>query len=417
MPKPASKKTHKHLRLSDLRGLAQLATQATAGVTNVAEGVHQSIWNTLGFSGGTEPGRTGGITGLVYKGVHGVTRLVGGGVDAALGGLESVFSSANDDTTENPKREAILAALNGVMGDRLMADESPFAIPMTFRLKGQVMDLNNPPPGAEVTGKILVLIHGLCMNDRQWRTTRDGRVVDHGEDLAAALGCSPISVRYNSGLHISDNGRDLSAKLEQLVTRWPVPVEELSVVAHSMGGLLIRSAHHAATQEKLRWPDTLKNIVFLGTPHQGAPLEQAGNWVDTILASTPYTAPFAKLGHLRSPGITDLRYGSLVAEDRQDCDRFEQAPDLREVVPLPEGVACFAVAATTASEPGFLANRMIGDGLVPVDSALGRHDEERRDLGLSAEATKIEYRTNHLGLLSSPDVTHQMVRWLTSDPT
>jgi len=417
VPKPLAKRTLTHLRLSDLRGIAQLATRATAGVTDVVEGVHQSVRDTLGFSGGTEPGRTGGITGLVYKGVRGATHLVGSGVDAALGGLESVFISADDDTIETPEREAVLAALNGVMGDRLWASGNPFATPMSLRLRGRALDPQSPAFMAEVAGKILILIHGLCMNDLQWRTRRDGRVVDHGEDLAAAFGYCPVSVRYNSGLHISDNGCELSAELEQLITHWPVPVEELSVVAHSMGGLLIRSAHHTATTEKLRWPEKLKNIVFLGTPHHGAPLEQAGNWIDIILGSTPYTAPFARLGHLRSAGITDLRFGHLLDEDWQGRDRFEHAPDNRKVVPLPEGVACFAVAATTASEPGFLANRLIGDGLVPVDSALGRHDEESRDLGFSAGAQKIEYGMNHLGLLSSPDVAQQMVRWLTPDPT
>jgi hypothetical protein len=381
------------------------------------EGVHQSVWSTLGFSGGGDPGRTGGITGRVYKSVVGVTHLVGRGVGAALAGLESLVRSEHDAPVETPERETILAAINGVMGDRLEADDNPFAMRMTLRCRGETLDLEDLHSTPDPTGKILILIHGLCMNDLQWRTEHDGRVVDHGEELAAALGYFPVSVRYNSGLHISDNGRQLAARLEHLVTRWPVPVEELSVVAHSMGGLLIRSAHHVAALEHLRWPKHLQNIVFLGTPHHGAPLEQAGNWIDFILRTTPYTAPFAALGQWRSTGITDLRYGHLLDEDWRGQDRFARAPDSRRVVPLPDGVACFSVAATTASEPGFLANRLIGDGLVPVDSALGRHSDARRDLGLPGGAQKIEYRMNHLGLLSSPAVTRQIVRWLTPDPT
>ncbi len=111
---------------------------------------------------------------LVYKSIRGVTRLVGSGVDAALARAgEPSVRFANDDTTsKHPEREAVLAALNGVMGDRLLADNNPFAIPMTLRSWGQVMDLNNPPPVPEATGKILVLIHGLCMNDLQWRTNQ-----------------------------------------------------------------------------------------------------------------------------------------------------------------------------------------------------------------------------------------------------
>jgi pimeloyl-ACP methyl ester carboxylesterase len=212
-------------------------------------------------------------------------------------------------------------------------------------------------------------------------------------------------------LHTSQNGRELSARLEQMVTQWSTPIEELTVVAHSMGGLLIRSAFHYAKQEALRWPGHLKNIVFLGTPHHGAPLEQAGNWVDVILSSTPYTAPFARLGRLRSAGITDLRYGHVLDEDWHGHDRFHRKPDNRQVVPLPEGVACYTVAATRAAKRGALANRLIGDGLVPLNSALGQHDDARRNLMFASQ--RIDYRMNHTELLSSPEVTRQIVQWLT----
>lgn len=413
MTEPLPKTPLTHLRLSDLRGIAQLATQATEGVTGIVEGVHQSVWSTLGVSGGREPGQTGGITGAVYRGIRGVTQLVGTSVDSVLARLEGLTDFGDDSRIETPKREAILAALNGVMGNRLLADNNPFATPMSLRYLGEPLDWQAPPSMPETTGKVLVLIHGLCMNDLQWHTQNEGRVVDHGEAVVEALAYTPVSVRYNSGLHTSENGRELAAILEQLVTHWPVAVEELTVLAHSMGGLLIRSAIHAATRDGLRWPDLLKNIVFLGTPHHGAPLEKAGNWVDVMLGSTPFTAPFATLGELRSAGITDLRFGNLLDEDWQGRDRFDHTPDIRQVVPLPDGVACFTVAATTASERGFMADRLIGDGLVPVPSALGEHGEEDRDLGLSTSSQCIQYGVNHLELLSSPAVTRQILQWLT----
>ncbi len=412
MSKPTSFDPLKHLRVSDLRGLARLATQATKGVTGIVEGVHQSVWSTLGFPGGDQPGRTGGITGAVYGNIRSITQLVGQGVDAGLARLESLVDFDDESEIESPQREAVLAALNGVMGDRLLADDNPFATPMTLRYRGEVLDWQTPPSMPEATGKILVLIHGLCMNDLQWHTHNEGRVVDHGEAVAVALAYTPISVRYNSGLHTSENGRELAARLEELVTHWPVAVEELTVLAHSMGGLLIRSAIHAANREGMSWPDHLMNIVFLGTPHHGAPLEKAGNWVDVVLGSTPYTAPFTKLGALRSAGITDLRYGHLLEEDWQGRDRFEHSPDTRQVVPLPEGVACYTVAATTASRRGFMADRLIGDGLVPVASALGEHKETGRALGFSESSRCIQYGMNHLELLSSPAVTRQILLWL-----
>lgn len=408
---PTFKNPLKHLRASDIRGIARLVAQATTSVTHITEGVHQSVWSTMGVPGGKAPGQTGGITGLVYRSIHAVTQLLGKGADTTLAKLQPLFESADDPNPGTPQREAVLAALNGVMGDRLVASNNPFATPMTLRYRGETLNGQASSPMPEATAKILLLIHGLCMNDLQWRTRHKEQVVDHGEALAAALNYTPVYLRYNSGLHTSRNGRELSVRMEQMVAHWPLPIEELTVVAHSMGGLLIRGAFHYAKQESLRWPGHLKNIVFLGTPHHGAPLEQAGNWVDVILGSTPYTAPFAKIGHLRSAGITDLRYGNVLDEDWHGRNRFDRKPDNRQVVPLPEGVACHTVAATTATQIT-LANRLIGDGLVPLRSALGQHDDPRRNLAFAKASQWIAYPMNHFELLSSPKVTQRMVEWL-----
>jgi hypothetical protein len=404
-----------HLRASDIRGIAQLAIQATAGVTRITEGVHRSVLATLGIAGDTVPGRTRGITGLVYRTVHAVTQGVGFSVDKLLAALHVVFASNEGGKPETPQRAAVLAALNGVMGDRLIATNNPLASTMSFRYSNDVLNCQALPPLYAPAGKILLLIHGLCMTDLRRHAQRQGQASDHGATLATALGYTPVYLHYNSGLHISHNGRELSARLEQLLTHWPATLEELSVVAHSMGGLLIRSAVHYARQAGLRWPDRLKSIVFLGTPHHGAPLERAGNWVDTILAGTPYTQPFSALGKLRSAGITDLRYGHVLDEDWHGHDRFEPKPDARQCVPLPNGVACYTVAATTAAKRSTLANRLIGDGLVPLHSALGHHDDARRKLNFAPASQWIAYRTGHLDLLSSPEVTRQMAQWLTPE--
>jgi len=414
--KPPSRKPLKHLHSSDLRGVVQLATQATAGVTRIAEGVHQSVFDSLGIPGGKTPGQTRGITGLVYKSVHGVTRLVGKSVDALLARLQPALDVAEDAQAGSPQRAAVLAALNGVMGDHLLETHSPFATPMTLRYQGAALNWEALPPMPQATGKVLLLIHGLCMNDLQWQSQQEGQGVDPGRVLADKLGYAPVYVRYNSGLHTSQNGHELSDLVEQLMVHWPIPIQEITVLAHSMGGLLIRSAHYYARQEGLRWPSRLKNIVFLGTPHHGAPLERAGNWVDVILSRTPYSAPFAKLGQLRSAGITDLRWGNVLDADWQGHDRFARKPDDRQVLALPAGVVCYAVAATTASQRSALADRLIGDGLVPLHSALGQHDDPPRTLAFAPTAHWIAYRTSHMALLSSPAVTEKIVQWLTPTP-
>lgn len=416
MTKPPSKNPLQHLRSSDLRGIVQLATQATAGVTRIAEGVHQSVFDRLGVTGGKMPGQTGGITGLVYKSVHGVTQLLGKGVETLLARLQPALDAAEDAQPGSPQRAAVLAALNGVMGDHLLESHSPFAYPMTVRYQGEALNWQALPALPDDTGKVLLLIHGLCMNDLQWHTQQNGHGVDHGATLAATLGYTPVYLRYNTGLHTSQNGHELSTQLEQLLTLWPTPIKEITVLAHSMGGLLIRSAFYYAKQEGLRWPGRLKSIVFLGTPHHGAPLERAGNWVDRVLASTPYSAPFAQLGQLRSAGITDLRWGNVLDADWQGHDRFQRKPDDRQALALPEGVACYAVAATTAAKRSTLADRLVGDGLVPLPSALGQHKDPRRNLVFANSSQWIAYRTSHMALLSRPEVTEKIVQWLRPVP-
>ncbi|MGP1683497.1 MAG: DUF7379 domain-containing protein, partial [Giesbergeria sp.] len=251
-------------------------------------------------------------------------------------------------------------------------------------------------------------VHGLCMNDLQW--LRAGH--DHGAHLAQTLGYTPVYVRYNTGLHTSINGRELAERIETLLADWPVPVQELSVLVHSMGGLVVRSAFQQAVQGGRQWPGQLRKLVFLGTPHHGAALERAGNWVDVILGSTPWSRPFARLGHLRSAGITDLRYGHVQDVDWQGHDRFRKRPDTRHPLPLPDGVACYTVAAALAGERSPLAERLVGDGLVPLASALGQHKQAAYTLVFPESHQQVVYGVGHMALLENTQVAQQLVRWL-----
>ncbi len=402
------------LRTADVRGAARLATQATAQVARIVEGVHQSVLGTMGLPGGAESGRTRGLTGLVYRSIHGVTRLVDASVQAALAQLEALGVGAAAQAPDSPERDAFLAALNGVMGDRLQADGNPLALDMQLRQGGQALDLPALHAAGAVTGKVLVLVHGLCMNDRQWQ--RAGH--DHGAHLAQALGYTPVYVFYNTGLHIADNGRTLAGRIDALLADWPVPVQELCVLGHSMGGLVARSACHHAAQAGQAWLAQLRRLVCLGTPHHGAPLERAGQWVQVLLGSTPYSRPFVRLARLRSAGITDLRYGHVCGAEGQPQGhkRAQGCTDTRPPTPLPAGVACYTVAAALASRRSPLAERLVGDGLVPLRSALGQHDEPAHRLGFAADHQHVVWKTGHLDLLCSPAVAEQLEQWLQTPP-
>ncbi|NTU78823.1 MAG: alpha/beta hydrolase [Chloroflexales bacterium] len=393
---------------ADVHGVGRLAVEATLGITNLVEAMHQTILRLPWIIGAPIDGPTGGITGLVYTSIRGITQLVGGSLDAVLTPLIPLAR----ERRPSPEHEAMLSALNGVLGDYLAANANPLALPMLLRQGGQPLDLadpaladDSPPPG----GKILLMVHGLCLNDRHW--SRGGH--DHGAALAADLGYTPVYLHYNTGLHISANGRAFADVIEALVRRWPTPVEELTIVAHSMGGLVSRSAWHYAAAAGHAWPRHLRSLVFLGTPHHGAPLERGGNWLNLLLGVSPYTAAFTRLGNIRSAGITDLRYGNLLDEDWEGHDRFAHVGDKRQPVPLPDSVRCYAVAATTGKAPGDLSDKLIGDGLVPVSSALGHHHDPHMALSFPESRQWVGYAMNHMELLDRPEVYAQLRQWLT----
>ncbi len=373
--------TRRHWHAADLRAAARLASEGTAGLVDLVEAVHARIVSLP--APGAIPERTRGITGFVYQAVRGVTRGVGGSVDKLLGWLAPVVAGTAP-TLPSPEREAVVAALNGVLGDHLAATANPLATPMALRPAGT--------PGS----RVLVLLHGLCMHDGQWQ--RNGH--DHGAWLAQQAGWTPVYLRYNSGLPILENGRLLATQLDDLARTWPQPIERLALLGHSMGGLVARSAIHSARHDGLAWGAQVTDLVCLGSPHWGAPLERAGHGVDRLLQATPllsrYSAPFARLGQLRSAGITDLRHGL----------------DL----PLPGGVRCHAVAASLGrSSPDLkqhLPARLLGDGLVPVRSALGQHRDPAHDLGFAPERCLLVPGTSHLDLLDSRPVAQQLARWL-----
>jgi pimeloyl-ACP methyl ester carboxylesterase len=404
-------KTPPSNHITDQRGGSRLAEYGVTRITDLVKALHGEIARVPGAIGGPRVGgAVEGITALVYDSIRSVTRAVGGGIDRALGAVAPALGQIES----SPLREALLSALNGVLGDYLAASGNPLVIPMCLRRHGQplvptreVLAAAYPAP----SGHLLLLVHGLCMNDLGWR--RKGH--DHGAVLAHEIHASRIDLLYNSGLHVSTNGHSMAQLLEALEAAWPVPVQEITILAHSMGGLVARSAHHAAQCEGLVWAAKLRRMVFLGTPHHGAPLERGGHWIDLLLEQTPFTAPFARLGKIRSAGITDLRQGLVRDEEWQGRDRFAGRALPRRGLPLPADVQCFAVAATSGTPDDPVRHTLLGDGLVPVPSALGEHRNPRLALSFLPQHRWIAHGCNHLDLLSSAEVCQRLRAWLVAE--
>jgi len=376
---------------SDLRGVTRLAVDATVGVTDLVEKVHHTIQLGHAPLGPSRASKTAGLTGFIYRSIRGTTRLIGRGLDAGLAPAIALLPESTSNTT----RDALVSAINGVYGDRLAETANPLATSMSLRYQGALLDPSQPDD--TVTGandKILLFVHGLCLNDGHW--TRGG--VNHGGSLASELGYTPLYLRYNSGQSISANGRQLAGMLESLVQNWPAASCELAIAGHSMGGLVARSACHYGQLAGHEWMNQLHSLVSIGTPHHGAPLERGGNWINFAMDLSPYAAPFTRIADNRSAGIADLRHGNITDDDQ-------------EFVPLPADVDCYAIAGTLAKQPGRIHQRLIGDGLVPIDSAFGYSDDPARTLEFPKSHQWLLHETGHIELLRRPEVYAQLRNW------
>ncbi|MFO8232421.1 MAG: hypothetical protein R6U20_07125 [Longimonas sp.] len=386
-----------HLHPSDIRALTQLLSDAVVGGTDVTEAVHAAIAERVGIRWiERDEERMGGISGLVYRSVRGITNGVARVSDRILHHTEPLL---DDTRSSSRERDAVIAILNGVLGDYLTAMGNPLAMPMQLRRKGQPLTLQSHLVAQalpDASPYLVVWIHGLCMNDVQW--TRSGH--DHATAAERDLPVTSIMARYNTGLHISTNGKTMATLLERLLEACPQPVERLALIGHSMGGLVARSALHYATEQGLRWPHQLTTLVCLGAPHHGAPLERGGGWIDYLLGASTVSAPLARLGKIRSDGITDLRYGYLRDADWRRLDAQQVGQDTRTPTPFPEHIWPYLMAASTGARQGDLKDRVLGDGLVPLDSALGRHPDPDLALNVPHEQQWVGYDMNHFDLLS-----------------
>ncbi len=425
-----------------LRGTARLAFDTVDGVSYIVEGLYRNI--AAAPAPWSEPleGPANGLVGFVHEAIR---RVNGATRDAAEWLLKPVSHRIDRAWPPGPHREAAIAALNGVCGDHLERTGNTLAIPMQLRVF--LPDAALPEPeaeGAPVEGKarktpfghlfetekrpvvlhpepaafsepafspgphLLVAVHGLCMNDRAW--TAHGH--NHIQMLADAGGYTPVYVLYNSGRHVSTNGRELCTQLARLLDAWPVPVESITVVGFSMGGLVARSALHIAQQEHEPWLERVDKVAYVGAPHHGAVMERGGYKLQKSVANIPYTAPLSSLGRVRSDGITDLRHGNVLDDDWQHHDEHEDDADHRRPAPLVRGIDHYAIAATLSKHSGQRIGRLLGDGLVHPSSATGRHRDPAFDLAFPEQHTRILYGLGHLAMLRDPRVAEQLGAWL-----
>lgn len=339
---------------------------------------------------------------VIVNSIYTTIRHSGGGLLAVAALAEPHIAAAvNTSVAVPPGRlsSRVRSALNAVVGDHLSNSANPLAISMGFYAAGHPIPLTAnglhthlPNPG----NRLCLFIHGLGCNEHDWRrasTAADAPSQDYGQRLHAELGYTPLYLRYNTGLTVADNGQQLARQLQKLLAVYPQPVDELVLIGHSMGGLVARSACQQASAENLPWLNLTRMVICLGSPHQGAPLEQLGHVVTAVLHRSNMTAPLGKIANARSAGIKNLRYGLRAIS--------YQPP----TTPASPGIALRFIGANLTKNADHPLGHFLGDGLVTLGSATAPH------LGGDVDAIRLG-GLHHMALLNEPRVYQQIKQWL-----
>jgi pimeloyl-ACP methyl ester carboxylesterase len=392
-----------------VQGTARLTFDSITGITNTVERMHETIArHPLPWSAQPDrPSRAHGVIAAgVYTSIRGINNTLGAVVDRSIG----LVPDAAGETHLTSRAIRTIAALNGAFGDHLEATGNPLATTMCLMTPQHPLPRDREALAAampQASPHLVVLVHGLSLSELSW--SRNGAFCI-GQRLHEEQDVTPLYLRYNTGRHISTNGQEFAQQLEQLCAAWPVPIESLSLIGHSMGGLVIRSACWYAAKSESSWLSQLQRVVCLGTPHHGSVVAKAGHSLNAAMQSIPYTEPLA-FGERRSAGIKDLRHGDLLDEDWRDYHPDESRPDTREVVPLLPNVEYYFAAATLGRHRHDPMGRVLGDLLVRLDSATGSHRDDLRHLNIKAENCRVFHEKNHFDLLDDARVQQQVLDW------
>jgi pimeloyl-ACP methyl ester carboxylesterase len=410
------------VRKSDIRAVGDLGGEALAAGGALIKEMHTGIasrpFGVLGPAAAPVRVVHDRVSRAVYAGVG--TSLRGAARRAALVAAARRGDDTTPPLTTTPRGSLALGALNGMYGNHLHERSSSLAVEMELRRRGATVSAT--PDGLatgypDATSRIAVFVHGLCGDDECWRVfPLRGRVPGrrtYGERLQDELSFTPVHVRYNTGLHISDNGRALAALLDEVASGWPVAVEEIVLIGHSMGGLVVRSACHYGEADGRRWTDAVRHVFCLGSPHLGADLEKGVNALAWGLGRIPETRAIAKLLNARSLGIKDLRFGSCAEEDWSDCDPDAFLDDRGTEVPFLPDASYYFVGATLSPGP---VGSLLGDLLVRMPSASGRGNGKGRRIPFEVDNGHELVGMTHFDLLNHPAVYEQLRAWITRRP-
>lgn len=374
---------------------AALADDALVGTVRdvhgaVAGRVHRTIDAAIGVRTPAHAAHlaiAGGVFTGIDKGLQATSRSLAAADRAGVGGrLE-----------EGPRGRFVVSALNGIFGDRIHERHPELAITMAVRLEGRDVALDRSHLSEafpDATPDLVVFVHGLSESEHYWDRRGDQTGGSYGDRLRREAGWTPIFLRINSGLSLSENGIAMAALMDELVAAWPTGVRRVALVGHSMGGLIARAACAVVSDADTHWNELVSDVVTLGTPHLGAPIARALTAGSKGLSLLPESAPFGRFLDHRAVSILDLRNGLP-----------------RDVQHLPRA-RYHLVAATLTQSHRHPVAEIAGDMLVRYPSAIGR---PRRGPEMFPGADVLHVPgAGHFDLLNHDDVYAAIRAWLSA---
>ncbi|GAA2655129.1 esterase/lipase family protein [Paractinoplanes durhamensis] len=409
--------------VDEFRAAGRVVGDALAGVVAVVRDTHRAIADRAFTALGPAANPIRAVHGVIAGGVY-ATVLTAHAVLPRVAGIAVGHGWRPEQAPLSGHRAGrmTLAVVNGLWGDTLIGRHPELATPMTVRAHDADVPLTAAALRAAfpaASPRIALFVHGLCETEEYWSLAahRHGTgPTTLGSRLRRDLACTPVYLRFNSGLHVSDNGLRLSALIEELVRHWPVTVREITLIGHSMGGLVIRSASEQGATAGHRWVPLVTHVVYLGTPHRGAPLARGVHVAAWLLARYPESRPVAGLLARRSAGVQDLGYGALVEPDWRDADPDALPSDRCTDLPfLPQAEHHF-IGATLAQRHDGPLGAVLGDLFVPYRSAAGIGAGTRRSLPFDPGNGRHLGGLHHFDLLNHPAVHDQVCAWLAGPP-
>ncbi len=399
-----------------IRGFVDLVFDVVEETTNLVERTHDAVVersvrrfapiepakSTARIVSGVETAISGGVfetvrilNGVSRFTVNAIADVAEAGMDLSPNPIETELATPVASSAAGTAAwyvDYLQSSINGFFGDYLARKNSRLDLGMTLRHHGRHLPATREAFAAAFanpTRKVCVFIHSLAATEWLWSLSSQAHYGDpdvtFGKRLRDDLGYTPLYLRYNTGRHISENGKALAELISEALDAYPVPVEEIALVGHSMGGLVARSAAHYAREHDHPWVDRLRHVACIGSPHLGAPLEKAVNVFTNVLRKVDAAGAQvpAELLDARSAGVKDLRYGYIIDEEWAGQDPDQVFADARRNVPLVDGVGYYFLAATISRDPEHPLGQLLGDLMVRLPSASGQHPEHARRIHFS----------------------------------